>query len=268
MDWSLFWSIGLTLFAATTVVRVAGFGGSLVSMPLLVPLIGLPAATPVMTLFGITTFSIAIGQRWRDVTIKDIWRLTTMSVLVAPLGIYLIYVAPESVLRLSLGVTCILYALYRLFKLPFPQLKNPNWGWLFGAFAGLASGAFSVGGVPTVIYANTQAWEPERFRLLSRYRAQKSYCRRELGEVEKWATPRPEPEPRPAPESAPEETGEQEHSEGHAPDAASLSVSVALPPRSFRLRSSRARVGRYHAVCGRRRWLRGFWSGRRGARRC
>ena len=165
MDWSLFWFIGLTLFAATTVVRVAGFGGSLVSMPLLVPMLGLPVATPVMTLFGITNFSIVIGQQWRNVTVRDIWRLAIMSILMVPLGIYLIYVVPEWLLRLSLGAFCCLYALYRLFQLPFPQLKNPNWAWLFGAFAGVASGAFSLGGVPTVIYADTQTWAPERFRL-------------------------------------------------------------------------------------------------------
>ena len=52
MELPLFWSIGLILFLSTVVVRVAGFGGSLTSMPLLVPLIGLSAAAPVMTLFS------------------------------------------------------------------------------------------------------------------------------------------------------------------------------------------------------------------------
>lgn len=165
MELSLFWSIGLTLFVSTIVVRVAGFGGSLTSMPLLVPLVGLPVAAPIMTLFGITNFGIVIWQQWRDVTLRDIWRLAIASIIMTPFGIYLIYIVSESTMKLSLGLICITFALYRLSKRPFPRLTHPNWAWLFGIIAGLASGAFSVGGVPSVIYANTQDWEPEPFRL-------------------------------------------------------------------------------------------------------
>ena len=68
-------------------------------------------------------------------------------------------------LRITLGVICILYALYRLFDLPTPTFASPHWGWFFGVLAGLFGGAFNVSGVPAVIYASTQNWKPERFRL-------------------------------------------------------------------------------------------------------
>lgn len=134
-------------------------------MPLIVPLITVPVASPIMSLFGVANFAIVVGQYWRDLSLKDIWRMTLAAMLFLPLGIYILFIIPENRLRLTLGIFVIVYALYRLFKLPFPELKNPNWGWVAGIFAGIASGAFSLGGIPGVIYADTQEWEPDRFRL-------------------------------------------------------------------------------------------------------
>ncbi|MGB0389359.1 MAG: sulfite exporter TauE/SafE family protein [Ardenticatenaceae bacterium] len=164
-DYQQILSVGLILFCATVVVRLAGFGSSLVAMPLLTPLLGLPVASPLMNLFGVTNFSVVIFQRWKEVTLKDVWRLALMTVLVIPLGIYLIFVVPEAFLRVVLGMICLLYALYGLAKLPMPRLTNPNWAWVYGFWAGVFSGAFNVAGVFVVLYADTQDWEPERFRL-------------------------------------------------------------------------------------------------------
>ncbi len=158
-------TIGLILFCATIVVRLAGFGSSLVAMPLLTPILGLSVASPLMNLFGIATFGTVIFQKWRELTLKDVWRLALITVLIIPLGIYLIYVIPESFLRLMLGLICIVYALYGFANLPLPRLSNPNWAWVYGFFAGMFSGAFNVGGVVAVLYADTQDWTPERFRL-------------------------------------------------------------------------------------------------------
>lgn len=156
---------GLILFGSTLVVRLAGFGGSLTAMPLLSPMLGLNVAAPLMNLFGVTNFSTLVIQKWRDVTFSDMWRLVVMNILFTPLGIWMLLWVDESVLRLILGVLCAGYALMRLANVPPPALKNPNWGWLYGFFSGVFTGAFSVGGVPAVLYADTQDWEPERFRL-------------------------------------------------------------------------------------------------------
>lgn len=164
-DYQQILSVGLILFSATVVVRLAGFGSSLVAMPLLTPLLGLPVASPLMNLFGMATFGTVIFQKWKDLTFKDIWRLALMTGLIIPVGIYLIYVVPESFLRLVLGMICIVYALYGFTNLPVPRLTNPNWAWVYGFFGGVFSGAFNVGGVVAVLYADTQDWEPERFRL-------------------------------------------------------------------------------------------------------
>ena len=157
IDYQQLLTVGLILFSATVVVRLAGFGGSLIAMPMLVPLLGLPIASPMMNLFAVTNFSLVIFQRWQDLTLSDIWRLTLMAILMTPLGIYLIFVVPESFLRFVLGTICILYAVYGFSNLPSPRLSNPNWAWFYGFWAGLFGGAFNVSGVPAVLYADTQA---------------------------------------------------------------------------------------------------------------
>ena len=164
-DIGLYLQIGMVLFCATVVVRVAGFGSSLVAMPLIVPLITVPIASPVMALFNVANFAVVISQYWRELTFKDIWRNIVGAILFIPLGIWILFLIPEDVLRFSLGAFVITYAIYRLLNLPFPKLKNPNWGWVAGMVAGITSGAFTLGGVPTVIYADTQDWEPDHFRL-------------------------------------------------------------------------------------------------------
>ena len=117
-DYQQILSVGLILFSATVVVRLAGFGSSLVAMPLLTPLLGLSVASPLMNLFGVTNFSVVIFQRWKELTLKDVWRLALMTVLIIPLGISLVYVVPESFLRFVLGMICIVYALYGFTNLP------------------------------------------------------------------------------------------------------------------------------------------------------
>ena len=158
-------TVGLILFVSTIVVRVAGFGGSLTSMPLLTPIIGLNVASPLMNLFGVTNFSTIVIQKWREVQFSDIWRLVITNIIFTPAGIWLLSLTDESFLRLVLGIVCAGYSAMRLLKLPPPTLENPNWGWVYGFFSGIFTGAFSVGGVPAVLYADTQSWEPERFRI-------------------------------------------------------------------------------------------------------
>ena len=158
-------TVGLILFSATVVVRVSGFGGSLVAIPLIAPIIGLSAAPPLMNLFGVTNFSTVIVQRWRDLTFKDVWRLSLMNVLITPFGIWTLNFVTEDFLRTTLGIVCIVYAGLRMFNVPAPKLARPFWQWVYGFISGIFTGTFGVGGVPAVLYADTQSWEAERFRL-------------------------------------------------------------------------------------------------------
>lgn len=165
VDFQQILAVGSILFVATVVVRVAGFGSSLVAMPLLIPMLTLPVSSVLMNLFGMTNFGLVLSRRWRELTFHDMWRLVITAVLFTPVGIFLIFVVPESAMRLVLGTLCVGYAIYTALNIIPIRLKNPNWQWLFGVIAGMGAGAFNVGGIIAVLYADTQQWEPERFRL-------------------------------------------------------------------------------------------------------
>ena len=47
----------------------------------------------------------------------------------------------------------------------FASCPYPIWQSIYGIISGIFTGTLGVGGVPAVLYADTQAWEPERFRL-------------------------------------------------------------------------------------------------------
>ena len=157
--------VGSILFSATIVVRLAGFGGSLFAMPLIVPILSLPVSSAIMNLFGITNFGIVLAKQRHALAFRHIWRIILGSALFVPLGVYLVTIVAESALRIFLGIICIGYALYNLLNLKKPHLKSLSWQWLTGTWAGLFGGAFNVSGVPVIIYADTQNWEPEQFRL-------------------------------------------------------------------------------------------------------
>lgn len=157
--------VGLVLFTSSLVVRVAGFGAAITAMPIISPMLGLNVAAPLMNLSGATNFTTLIIQKWKEFTFSDMWRVALMNVLFTPVGIWIVAWVDESILRLILGIVCAGYALVRLGNIPPPALHNRNWGWLYGIFSGVFTGAFSVGGIPAVLYAETQQWEPERFRI-------------------------------------------------------------------------------------------------------
>ncbi len=161
----LWLSIGFTIFFATTTLRMAGFGAALVAMPIFTPLLGIVTAAPLMTSFSFTNFSLTMMQFWRRLTLRDVWRLTLASLLFIPVGVLSINYISETILRFLLGLSCVVFAVYRLIKLPLPALKNPRWAYLFGCLSGLLGGAVNVNGVPVVIYAETQGWEIERYRI-------------------------------------------------------------------------------------------------------
>ncbi|MEM8860133.1 MAG: sulfite exporter TauE/SafE family protein [Chloroflexota bacterium] len=158
-------AVAFILFFSTMIVRIAGFGGALVSMPIVVPILGLAAASPLMNLLGITTFSTVILQKWRELTFKDMWRVALGNIAFVPVGIWILGQVDELWLRLFFGVLCIGYVLIRLANVPPPVLKNPNWGWLYGMVSGIFTGTFSLGGTAAALYADSQRWEPEPFRL-------------------------------------------------------------------------------------------------------
>ncbi len=165
MTLPLWLQIGLTIFLATTILRLVGFGGGMIGMAMLVPVLGTITASPLMSLFGVINTGLAITQFRRNLTLQDVWRIVAAMVITIPIGVLSINYLPESLLRGSIGVACILFACYRGVKLPLPTVENARWGYLVGMLGGLMGGSVNIPGVPVILYAETQDWEIDRYRI-------------------------------------------------------------------------------------------------------
>ncbi|NJM97423.1 MAG: sulfite exporter TauE/SafE family protein [Phormidesmis sp. RL_2_1] len=93
-----------------------------------------------------------------------------LSALVAiPLGLVGLHYVPEAIARKVLGGLIVLYVAYDFLRLmmpvlSLPTLDSPRWAYVFGGVSGFLTGAFTTGGPPLVMYANSQQWSPEEFK--------------------------------------------------------------------------------------------------------
>jgi uncharacterized protein len=159
----------IILFASTVIRSAVGFGDGLVAMPLLTMAVGIRTASPVVA-FAASTIAITILLgNWRKVDLRSAWRLILASLVGIPLGIGLLRVAPESLVKSVLGVVLILYGLYRLIRPVLPAVKNENLAYIFGFAAGVLGGAYNTNGPPVVIYGALRRWPPEHFRATLQY---------------------------------------------------------------------------------------------------
>lgn len=154
----IIFGIAFFVYAAT------GFGGGLVAMPLITPLIGIGMASPLFALVSLTSEGFMLFRNRRQLRLQSVWKLSLASMIAIPPGIALARALPEHTVLLILGTIVSGYALYSLIHPHIPQITNTNWGFGFGALAGLLSGAYNTSGPPLVIYANLRRWTPSEFK--------------------------------------------------------------------------------------------------------
>jgi uncharacterized membrane protein YfcA len=71
---------------------------------------------------------------------------------------------PGSIVKVSLALIIIAFALWCLAsRTPF-ELKNDRLAYLFGFAAGVLGGAYGMNGPPLVVYGTLRRWSPEHFR--------------------------------------------------------------------------------------------------------
>jgi uncharacterized membrane protein YfcA len=152
------------LFLATLIRSAFGFGEALVAVPLLALVIPVDVATPVAVLMSITVAAVVVAQDWHKIHLGSAWRLVLSSLLGIPLGLLLLLVVADSVVKLILAAVIIGFSLYGLFRRSPLQLKDDRLAWLFGFLAGIFGGAFGMNGPPLVVYGVLRRWSPEQFR--------------------------------------------------------------------------------------------------------
>ena len=160
---------GAAIGLAACVQSIAGFGFALVAIALLPLFLDLQLAIPlVLTMCLLSNIALLVRYResfdWRSIV-----GLVLSALVMIPVGLVGLHYLPEQVARRVLGGFVVLYVAYDMARLvtpvlTMPVLESPRWAYLFGGVSGFLTGAFTTGGPPLVMYANSKEWSPEQFK--------------------------------------------------------------------------------------------------------
>jgi uncharacterized membrane protein YfcA len=152
------------LFLASLVRSSFGFGEALVAVPLLALLIPVKTAAPVAVLASITVALIVVVQDWHKIHARSAVRLVLPTLAGVPLGLVVVKLGAEPVVKGMLAAVIILFSAYTLFAGARRELSDDRFAWLFGFAAGVLGGAYGMNGPPLVIYGSLRRWSPQHFR--------------------------------------------------------------------------------------------------------
>jgi uncharacterized membrane protein YfcA len=154
---------GIFLFAVI-VQTVAGFGLGLVSLPLLIPILGIRTAAPIVASVNLIAIAIIFIRYRRAFQLRATKPLLIAGALGVPLGVWGVKVAPEAYTLTALGVLILGYSLYAFFTPQVPRMKHVLWGYGLGFISGICGGAYNSSGPASVLYAHSQRWPQETFK--------------------------------------------------------------------------------------------------------
>ncbi len=143
---------------------LAGFGASLLAMPVLLFVIDVKTAVPLCILNGLVLTAFMGFQLRGHVQLARLVPLLLGLPLGILAGVYFLAHVDGAVVMFLLGVLITAYALYTLLASPEPRPLKPGWGVLAGFLSGAISAGFSGGGPPTIIYSQLAGWKRDQFK--------------------------------------------------------------------------------------------------------
>lgn len=162
-DWTGI-EVSAVLFVASAIRSSLGFGEALVAVPVLALLMPVEVAAPLAVLVSITIALVAVLQDWRHIHLRSAGKLVLFSLGGIPLGLLLLKLAPEGVVKAVLGVVIAAFSVFSLAGSNRMKLEDDSSCWLFGFTAGILGGAYGMNGPPLAIYGSLRGWSPKQFR--------------------------------------------------------------------------------------------------------
>ena len=138
--------MALIALVAYTILGISGFGSALVNIPLLAHFLPLTTILPILVLVDFTATSTN-GLKFRhDIDVADIKTVVPTMCIGIAIGVALLTRTPGSELLPVLGVSIVLYGLYRLREPMASRFISPKWGYVTGLAGGFVGGLFGIGG--------------------------------------------------------------------------------------------------------------------------
>lgn len=160
----------IIVFISAFVQAITSFGSALVSMSLLPFLFPMNFVTPLVALNGTCITALNFLRLHQHFDPKKIKPLIIGAIPGIPTGIYLLVNLPENIIKTTLALVIIGYALYSLINTYSSFTISHKAGYGFGFFAGCLGGAFNTDGPPIVIYITSQNWTKDEMNIsLSSY---------------------------------------------------------------------------------------------------
>lgn len=154
----------LIVFSAALLQTTSGFGFALMAMPLVSLVIGVKLAAPLVALVGFTLYAVNLARYRRSLDLRVVAPLAVAAALGIPLGVWMLSSLDEKLVKSTLGIVLIGYALYALWQPQLTPLRADFWAFPAGFLAGCLGGAFNTPGPPVIVYGNLKQWPRDLFR--------------------------------------------------------------------------------------------------------
>jgi len=134
-------------------------------MPLLTAgVLPVEVAAPLFAIVATASRPFMVLRYRSAFSFSHIWRLLLAAIIAIPIGVELLRVVDEQLIRTVLAFVVIGYVLMNVLLDHLPKLEHPLWGYALGFIGGLLAGAYNIGGPPAVIYATGRQWLADEFR--------------------------------------------------------------------------------------------------------
>jgi uncharacterized membrane protein YfcA len=150
---------------------VTGFGCTVLALPLIVFLVGLPVAVPLLAIQGFLLALLIVCAAHRHINWREFGHMTFLMALGMPVGMWMAHALPQAALELVLAVFMLVVGIQGLAsdcrQACAATCVEGKPGWLAQSLlplGGIAHGAFASGGPLVVVYATRALTGKAAFR--------------------------------------------------------------------------------------------------------
>jgi len=160
-DLLLFAAVG---FAAMFIHSFVGFGGALVSMPILTMFVSPRVAIPAFALMVLVMDLLLVVETRVHVNWRRVAFLLAGGVIGSPIGAFALKTLPTGGLYVALNVLILLFAVLLWCNVHVPLPDNRPTQLAVGLTSGLLGGCIATSGPPVVIFGLARQWQKDAFR--------------------------------------------------------------------------------------------------------
>lgn len=156
--------ISITLFAASFLQGMAGFGFALLAVPFLTFSLPITVVVPVIAILStITNLSVAAEKR-KNLRLREIAPLLIAGIIGIPLGVKALLIVDPDVLKILVGLIVVTTATSLYFDKSI-QFQNKKLAFtLTGLTSGIMGGCLSMSGPPIILFLTNEGYDRDTFR--------------------------------------------------------------------------------------------------------